>query len=271
MKFLKFDVLIVGILVVEFIVAGCFGLTLFAETPERYSYCDDLGESLANANEGVLDYWERFDQEGKTMLVSPLALQTGVYNYYNENGIEDVTLFKQFRDGYKSWDESGVEDDSFSLYYPESPEALEEELGECVYTKGCIYAVFRLDSKIESAWVNNDKIYVSGRYGYEDGSVLLPLTDGYEVCLGSYHTDEPVKDVVVEIDPYIWQAHGIQTGLLNSFGAMDYPIRVFSEFSFRGSDYSDGDEVTPTVVFSDDYELFIRNKETGVLVGVGRR
>lgn len=71
-------------------------------TDIQNTYCDTIDEAVDNLNTHSLTILKTFYTD-KNVLISPLSLQNGVYNYTNLNNVRNDDVLRVFNDGYKDW------------------------------------------------------------------------------------------------------------------------------------------------------------------------
>lgn len=120
-------------------------------------YCQTFEEVIENSNKGVLDYWE--DTERST-LISPLAVQSSLYEIYSSQGKQNLGLFENWSNGFRSYQDSGRFDTIFRTE-PADSNYIKSMLGDDLEGS---YAVFDMELDLEGGYYDGKYIYCIGTY-----------------------------------------------------------------------------------------------------------
>jgi hypothetical protein len=277
-----------------------------AEEKSSYS-CKTFEEQVEASNKSTFNWFlDRVDYEPSSVLYSPLAIQSTLYDKYDRQGIEASYLFKLFKyggNGYKSWDESGklFSSDCFKTIFADEVDSKDYLLGKLnSITDGGItelgdnskvedkldYSIFSLNSKIKDAYCSPETgtIIYEGEMGYKKTSdyeaIKLDLSDNkHSVYLinGNFDNFEysgfNSKKATALIKPYGWQSSG--TVKVNIGGTQPESIRlnILNQFSFSQDDYKSDKHNTKYkdyIYFDDKYHIIITDNETGLALAYGK-
>lgn len=256
MKFTEvvFSKVVLVIFGVEALLGVLILIAFYSMDSEKVSYCNSIQEMIEATNNGQLRYWTEVKGIYDATLMSPVSVQTALYEDYNRDDIINSYLFKDFRNGYKSWNKSGVKDPSIEVFYPDNAEMVKDVLGDCEYLENAVYAVTRVVGEVSSL-------------GYKvNDSYIIPISDTYDMIIGEYTWSTTGDEVRISIEPFAYQCHGTVERLLGVLQSEDSSVIFFSELKID----CEVDE-RADVVFTDDYEFYIRNRETGLIVLCGKR
>lgn len=224
-------------------------------------YCQTFEEVIKNSNKGVLDYWE--DTERST-LISPLAVQSSLYEIYSSQGEQNLGLFENWSNGFRSYQDSGRFDTIFRTE-PANSNYIKSMLGDGLEGS---YAVFDMELDLEGGYYDGKYIYCIG--AYKPWGISVPLKNGYELCL-DYRGTDTERQVDVILPPFEDKFSGDVLGLKQLFNSPNIPLKFFGRLALSPEGYKTGTQITDGVLFDSDFTYCIRNTQTGLIVAIGRR
>lgn len=263
------DKVIIWCFFVDLFVACAICLVLYHNARLKASYCDTMEEAVSNTNEAVMEYWQSVDQKYTEVIISPVCVQTCLKDYYDGKNQQDTNLFNYFKNGYKSWAESGMRDSSFSLVFFTSEADLHNRLESADYEEGAAYCIMDLKGVLPDAVKAGENLWYSG-VGYvgEEGWGF-PLEGGYTVWVNAIGGEE--TEIKAKIAPCLLRSHGQLNGLHSQLDASGLKIQSYFEFEISDGGYESGIvDWTPDYVFDEGCQFFITNAQ-GVIVAVGKR
>lgn len=278
-----------------------------AEEKSNYS-CKTFEEQVEASNKSTFNWFlDKVDYEQSSVLYSPLAIQSTLYNKYNKQGIEASYLFKLFKyggNGYKSWDESGklFSSDCLKTIFADEVDSKDCLLGKLnSITDGGItelgdnskvddkldYSIFSLGSKIKDAYCSPETgtIIYEGEMGYKKTSdyeaIKLDLSDDKHSVYfinGNFRNFEysgfSNKKANVLIKPYGWQTTGtINIDVESNKQDDNIKLNILNQFSFSKDGYKSDKHNTKYkdyIYFADKYHIIITDNETGLALAYGK-
>lgn len=252
---------IMGVCIIGYVLF--LGLYWFRPSYYHIEYCPTFEEVIENSNQGVLDYWEKQD-EGRDTLISPLAVQSSLYEIYSSQGEQNIGLFENWSNGFRSYQDSGRFDTIFRTERADS-HYITSMLGNNLEGN---YAVFDMELDLEGGYYDGRYLYCIGTY--KPWGISVPLKNGYELCLDYRGTDTEHK-VDVILPPFEDKFTGDVLGLKQLFNSPEIPIQFFGRLALSPEGYKTGTQITDGVLFDSGFTYCIRNTQTGLIVAIGRR
>lgn len=261
-----FGYLVAIILAEEALGAVLLFFVFYQHKGSKFSYNETMEEAVERSNEGTLAYWDTVSDDKEVMMVSPMSVQYSLYQDYQSHNYEDVNLFKEFNNGYKSWDESGMYDKSFKTLYPNTEEVMEEILGTCVWQEGAVYAACRVTDSLDGGLFDGEVVHC--RADFYDGNLRLNLGDYYLWFYG-IGGEGKGDSVDVQIKPFQYQSYGVVNGLAELYGAEADSVVMFCEFGIKESNYRHSSR-DKGMYIGEGVDFFVVNKESNLIVLCGR-
>lgn len=196
--FLVIAILVLGVFIV--LIGGLFIKQVCKDKKDAvYNYESSIEDAISLGNASYFEYFLDHKKD-ENLIISPLAVQKGLYEYNLSNGTEDSNIFKAFGNGYQSWGSSselldseyletillGVGKDIDNTVI--SAEDVSTEVGKRIenftdtyisdidlsdYMKECkMINVLGLDVKLSDGWYNQDTklVYYSGSLEVSSGT-----------------------------------------------------------------------------------------------------
>ena len=272
----------------------------------KYSYnCKSFEEQIENTNKNSLLYFcKSINPNYESILISPLGLQSSVYEYFDTCGEQRPKVFSYFENGFKTWDESRrlFNCECFMTFVPDTIDSNEELIGRTTsatkgyldslgvdieYNSSSLYSIFNLPLSIKNGkYCTEDKlVYYDGVLEYKKVSnyeaIKLPLSSNkYEI----YFIDGKIDDFsfdgfreregLVTIDSYIWQSYGAVNGIGNEMGYTNSDLVMLSQFGFSSENNEVVNEISSITdnkfYFVEDFYFIITDKETGIILALGK-
>ena len=302
-----------AIFVLAGIIALIFGVVFFIlatksniVSPKKYTYnCSSFEEQIKNTNKYSLDYYNKsISSEYDSILISPLCIQSSVYEYYDTCGEQRPQVFSLFNNGFKTWDESrrlfGF--DCFMTFVPDTIDSNEDLIGRTAsategylnslgvdieYNANTLYSVFHVPLSIKKGkyCTEDDLVYYDGELGYKKTSdyeaIKLPMSSkDYELYLidGDLTTFDftgfTEREGLVTIDSYTWQSYGTVNGIATKLGYTQSDLVMLAQFGFS----SDNNEVVNEInsitenkfYYVSEFSFILTDKETGLILAIGK-
>lgn len=272
----------------------------------KYSYsCNSFEEQIDKTNDNTIKYYaDSIESSYDSILISPLGMQSSVYEYYDYNNQQKPEVFSYLSNGFKTWDESRrlFNYDCFITFLPNSIESNDDLIGRALnetdgyinllgvdteYNTNSLYSIFNLPYSVKKGKYNteDDLIYYDGELGYKKTdnyeSLKLPMSSNkYEL----YLIDGDIKSFdfndfkecegLVAIDSYTWQSYGKVNGFANALGYNNSDLVMLSQFGFS----SDNNEIVNEInsitenkfYYVSEFSFIITDKETGLILALGK-
>lgn len=268
--------------------------------------CNSKEEQIENSNTFTLDYYLQYiDTKYSSVLISPLAIQSSVYDICNTRDIQNASLFTSFNNGYKSWAISGelFDYDCLSTIYEGELDSLEAFGGRLsdlsdntittlnnliTYDSAKNYSIFSVSDGVKNGKYHSltNFIYYNQALGYKETDDYTAVrldssSDNYYIYLiegdlNSFSFDGFYErtDTCVMISAYTWQSSGSVTGLVNALGVDDCDLNMVSQFGFSKENH----EVVDTfkekadnyITFISEYSIIITDKENSLILAIGK-
>lgn len=245
----------------------------------RVKYCKSKSEAIENSNNGSLDYWKNYiDSEYDSMLLSPLCVQYSLHDYYDNHSVQKSDIYKSFNNGWRSWESSCIDEPSFTYLEPIDASELKAIIGSVDYKPSYVYSICKIDDKLRNCYFDGEYIHYQGEAVVSGDSVKLSLGSDYEIIFTrdfdkGFNLEWETEDVDILIEPYVWRATGTPERLLSEFNSGGTRLYMIAQFGFDSDVYEKKDMSTEyrTITYDTDYSFVIQNKNTGLIILIGRR
>jgi hypothetical protein len=305
-------ILTVAILVVAVVILGLLLFLyynvhhnkLFNSLTYDYS-CSSYEEQVKNTNTTTLSYYiTSVDNKYDTILMSPLSIQSAIYDYYSNQNTQKPEVFDFFQNGYNTWYESGAifKSDCMISELPGVVASSETLVGRTTvdtenvintlgfsvdYDENTLYSIFYMKYGLKDGIYSSkdDMIYYDGEIDYkrtdEYEAVKIPLSnDDYSIYLidgdlTNFTTEDfESKVALVNVAPYIWQSSGKMNNVASKLGYTDTDLVILNQFGFGASNHEVVEtytsETTDTYYYVTDFSFIIVDNETGLMLAFGK-
>lgn len=253
----------------------------------KYLYgSQTTGHQIQKMNMVILEYYSDYvEPYYDKVLVSPVAVQSALYNEYERLGEEHPEMFMGL--GHRSWCWSGVVFRDPCLYYTGADT---EDIGYKlnILTEGFVdieglgsgvSGAFALDGVVLGGLVSGGSIYYDGdiRWGRSLYSevVVVPLEGGYSLGLVNGDVSDILsvslesKEAVVRLEKELWRSKGGSKTLEDAMES-NISITAVAQLGVTGSGILRGNLREPDYIFDKGYGVVVFDP-WGLILAVGKR
>lgn len=274
---------------------------------KKFTYtCESKKEQVKNTNDGIMKYYlEKINPVYDTIFISPIGIQKTLYDYYDNQDKNNPAIFQYFKNGYKSWSQSGelLNYDCFNSILPDTVDSKEALLGKVKdltdgyikslgsdedYGTNTLLSVCSINYPIKDAYFDDtsDIVWYQGVANYkktlEYEAVSLPLSnEKYTVYLidgdltNFTFDDFKKKNVNLMIDAYTWQSYGAINGLATALNNQECELNILTQFGFNDSNIEKKElpniKTESALYYMNEYSVIVTDTKTGTILAIGKQ